>query len=226
MGVLAAYGQAVRILLSRPLLFGALVLAVGIPSHLLVYAILGSGDWDDTSGVRVARLLYALVDPISTGAVISALAEIQNGRRPFFWPCLKAGLSAWFPLFTARLAAALLVAVGFLALVVPGIVLFVRYALLDAVVVLEDAGPSEARKISAELGRGRRWRLFGAGMFYAGFAALNFLGGGFLSQSFEGLNALAPSLALDCAVNLFFSVFTAVFFLFYWEARGGSMLMA
>ena len=47
-------------------------------------------------------------------------------------------------------------------MIVPGILLTIRYALIDSVVILEGANASESRKRSSEITAVKMWQIFGA----------------------------------------------------------------
>ncbi|MCB9762287.1 MAG: hypothetical protein H6739_20980 [Alphaproteobacteria bacterium] len=64
--------------------------------------------------------------------------------------------------FGARLLVGLLVGLGSLLLVVPGMVLWTRYSLTDPVVTLEGCGAFDALKRSEALVAGRGWAVFRA----------------------------------------------------------------
>ena len=127
------------------------------------------------------------------------------------------GLRNWGRLFVAQLSASLLIALGFIALIVPGIVLLVRYALLAPAVVLEGAAPGEARRRSIELTSGIRWQIFGAAfLFLVAFGFLSFLI--WLPLGFiPALDTMAINVVLDCVSDVVFAVIQIVLFLYYWE---------
>ena len=65
------------------------------------------------------------------------------------------GLRNWGRVFGTRFFTGLIILLGLILLVVPGIVLAVRYCLIDEVVVLEGVGGGDARERSRALVRGR-----------------------------------------------------------------------
>lgn len=107
---------------------------------------------------------------------------------------------------------------GFIALIVPGIVLLVRYAVLDSAVVLEGANSAVSRRRSAELTSGKRWQIFAAALlFFFAFLMMSILvyvPVGF----FPAADTMVVNVLLDCCLDVAYSVIQIVMFLYYWEA--------
>jgi hypothetical protein len=156
--------------------------------------------------------------PLYIAALIYALSALKKGRRPRYSDAMAAGLQSWVRLAIAQLLTGALIGVGFVLLLVPGIVLFVRYALLDPVVVLEGAGTDRARHRSTELTAGRRWQILWAWLlFYTLFLVISYVVYVPLEQ-FPVLNTMATGVALDCALDVAFAIIHIVMVLYYWDA--------
>ncbi|MGH8621898.1 MAG: hypothetical protein ACRET3_07150, partial [Burkholderiales bacterium] len=157
-------------------------------------------------------------------AMIHALARLRQGDRPSYAEAMSAGLRSWGRLLVARFVAGLMIGLGLIALVVPGVLLLVRYALLDAVVVLEGAGPGKARRRSTQLTVGVRGQIFTAGLlFLVAFSSLAFLA--YLPLVlFPELDTMAMGIVLDCFMDVAFAVIQIVMFLYYWQAAGDPAL--
>jgi hypothetical protein len=96
------------------------------------------------------------------GALIATVADVRDGRaddaiettygrvRPFL-----------VTLFVAGILAGVGIAVGLIALVVPGLFLLTRWSVVTPVVVLEKLGAMDALRRSWELVRGNGWTVFG-----------------------------------------------------------------
>lgn len=74
---------------------------------------------------------------------------------------LKAALSRLGTYFLAAVLIYLIVAFGFILLVIPGIIFLMKYGFGDLVALDTDLGPVEAIKRSGEITYGYKWRLFG-----------------------------------------------------------------
>jgi hypothetical protein len=153
-------------------LFIALSAVVVVPVQLVVDGIgwgMLTSSYDSSPGTTetVVRTIidffaeFLLVTPIITAICIYALHRITDGERPSPRPVLVAGFEAFTPLFGAVLLAAVGVALGLLAFVVPGIFLLVRWYFVPQTVVIEDARGAEALTRSGQLVQGFWWRTFG-----------------------------------------------------------------
>lgn len=112
----------------------------------------------------IAFALMLLVTLFSYAALSVAISDVTLGER--------ASASRAYGRTSGRMAARLLatnlltmllVSIGFLLLVVPGVVLMLRYLFAPIVVVLEQQTGRAALKRSAALAKGMNWRNLGAG---------------------------------------------------------------
>jgi hypothetical protein len=104
---------------------------------------------------------FLVMTPIITAICIYALHSIAEGERPSRGQVFVAGFEAFTPLFGAVALAALGIAIGFLALIVPGVYLAVRWYFVPQTVVIEGARGPAALTRSGELVQGFWWRTFG-----------------------------------------------------------------
>jgi len=104
--------------------------------------------------VGIAALPHAILLAVQLGAVVLRSK-------------MAAGLGAWSVLWS--LAAAV---IGFILLIIPGIILSLMWALTIPVAVLEDKGLSDSVARSAELTKGNRGRIF---VIYALFLILSYI---------------------------------------------------
>jgi hypothetical protein len=164
----ALFRDAVAVFGRHALLFVAVSAAVVIPTELIVEGIgmgmLTSSYDSSASAAEVAIpavVEFLVVRPIITAICIYALHEIAAGERPRAGRVLTAGFEAFTPLFAAVALAAAGIAVGLLALVVPGIYLAVRWYFVPQAVVIEGARGPQALSRSSLLVTGFWWRTFG-----------------------------------------------------------------
>jgi hypothetical protein len=108
-------------------------------------------------------LLAALVGSLWVqGALTATVADVRDGRA-------DEGIEAVYrrvrptlvPLLVAGLLAGIGIALGLLALIVPGLFLLTRWVLVTPVVVLERLGATDALRRSWQLVRGNGWTVFG-----------------------------------------------------------------
>lgn len=166
------FRDSLAIYRTHPLLFIALSAAVIVPVELVVDGIgMGSltGAHDETpeASDTVVRSVvqffveFLVVTPIVTAICIYALEPIANGERPSPGNVLVAGFEAFTPLFGAVVLAGAGVALGLLALVVPGVFLLVRWYFVPQAVVVDGARGPAALTRSSELVAGFWWRTLG-----------------------------------------------------------------
>ena len=114
-------------------------------------------------GVMAAltALAWALVaQPLSAGATTYAIGERFLDRQATVGGVLRVAWSRFGSLLGAQIVAGLMVMLGFLLFVVPGVIFMVSYAFVASVIMLENANSAEGRKRSWELARGNRWKIF------------------------------------------------------------------
>jgi hypothetical protein len=149
-------------------LFVALSAAVVVPAELIVEGIgleMLTGSYDDSPSVPEALVPtiveFLVVTPIIAAICIYALHQIAEGARPAAGEVFVAGFEAFTPLFWAVALAAVGIALGFVALIVPGIFLAVRWYFVPQSVVIEGTRGPDALSRSGQLVQGFWWRTFG-----------------------------------------------------------------
>jgi ABC-type multidrug transport system fused ATPase/permease subunit len=176
--------------------------------QFVVYLVLSA------SASVALTVLFVALSVLYQGMVVKLVQDIQDGRRDH-----SAGelLRSVEPVFWALLAVSLLagigVAIGFVLLIIPGLMLMVTWAVVAPVTVLERPGVFAAFGRSRDLVRGNGWNVFGVLVivfvavivisFVAGFAS-DSLGsvGRSLVQWFVNA-AVAPLTALSASVLYF-----------------------
>jgi hypothetical protein len=99
--------------------------------------------------------------PLLSGGIARAMAADRVGEPTTMDEVYRVGGRWMFPVLGTLVVAALIVTLGFLALIIPGIYASVRlYAAVPAVVV-EGAGVGDAIRRSWELTSGRFWHILG-----------------------------------------------------------------
>jgi hypothetical protein len=166
-----------------------------------------------TVGIVLVLLFWAL-SILYQGMVVKLVQDIRDGRRdhsvrqlirsvePVFWPLV--GVSILFGLG---------VGIGFILLVIPGLILLVVWSVVAPVTVLERPGVFAAFRRSRELVHGNGWNVFGVIVIVfvvvfvisilAGIAAsgLGAVGRAFVQWAVN--SAVAPVTALSASVLYF-----------------------
>jgi hypothetical protein len=216
-------GESIGLLTSNLMLFGLIVLTVWLPGNLLINYVAYHVPLSESQAIlgpmRMNMWIEGIFGPIYLGAMIYVLSRIKQGQAVTYSEAIGVGFRNWGRLFAARLVAGLIIMLGFLAFVIPGIYLSIRYALLDSAVVLEGAGVGESRARSAKLTEGRKLEIFGAALaINVGITVLSVII--YLPVNFlDRLNTMPVGIVLDCIVDIAYLVMTIAMFLYYWEAR-------
>jgi hypothetical protein len=179
----------------------------------LVYLLLSGA-----AGILLS-LLFAALSVLYQGMVVELVQDIQDGRRdhsvgellrsvsPVFWQLL--GVSILFGIG---------VAIGFVLLIVPGLILLTIWSVVAPVTVLERPGVFAAFGRSRELVRGNGWNVFAVIVLVFLAVMVISIAAGLASTSLGSVGraavqwivnaALAPATALSASV-------------LYFELRGG-----
>jgi len=214
-------GMALRLYFGQFPLISAVVLTVWIPLNLLIeFANTQNPNAADSRDLlRMSSLAELVFGPICSGAIVTALANRMGSRSTSYGEAFRAGLHHWGRLLAARFIAALIIFVGVLAFIIPGLILAARYSLIDEVVVLEGEGVSSSRARSTQLTRGRRWKIICGGVLGYGMVMLPAVLVSIGLEYGELLESPWISAAYSSLINVLSFIVTCVLFVFYWEAR-------
>lgn len=108
------------------------------------------------SGV-ISMVIAALVQGALTRAVVAA----NEGRKATFGESLATGLRVLLPLIGLSILFAIGVGIGFILLLVPGIILLLMWAVAVPALVVERTSVFGAFTRSSELTKGSRWKILG-----------------------------------------------------------------
>ena len=92
--------------------------------------------------------------------VAEAYADVPSDWRR----ATRIGVRRTIAIIAATIVAVVLIAIGFVLVIVPGIFLAVSLAVVWEALIIEGIGPMESIKRSWRLVAGERWRVFGAGL--------------------------------------------------------------
>ena len=151
-----------------PLFLMALLLQ-GAPSALAAWGqVIGQGN--PVGGVfsAVGGLASVITVPMLTGALVYGSMRGLEGRPVSIDECLRAGSSRWLPMLGLMVVTGLLAAVGLILLIVPGVLLALRWSVAAPALLLEGRSLTEAMGRSADLTRDRRGSIFLLFLIYVG----------------------------------------------------------
>jgi hypothetical protein len=201
------------------------VLVIAGPINVLAEALVRNMEpltpGEPVSSDQLRTLLAVLVlvlisTPLVTAAVARAVERIGSGEQIGVTDTLRAGLGAALSALAAILLGALVTMLGFLLLVVPGVILAIRLLVVGQTAAIERPGARAALRRSMELTRGHWWRLLG---MVAAVLVVTALGGSVLTAPFRQIGG-TPSLAAAALVQSAVDMVTAVFLtLVYFDLR-------
>lgn len=112
--------------------------------------------------VIVAFVVILVGTTLFTGMVVELVADIQDGRRDAtVGQLLQAATPVIGQLILVGILAGIGIAIGFVLIIVPGLILLTIWSVAAPVVVLEHPGAVKALGRSRELVRGNGWQVFG-----------------------------------------------------------------
>jgi Membrane domain of glycerophosphoryl diester phosphodiesterase len=140
------------------------LVCTGVPLVLRLFVEASGGIWTNLSLGLLYGLSLVVLNLVATGATVFIVSESYLGRPISAREALARAMPYIGRILVCSLLLALVVGLGLLLLLVPGIILAVGLALAIPAVVLEPrTSASAALSRSWELTRGSRWRIFGLG---------------------------------------------------------------
>lgn len=206
-------GGALGLYRRYPWLFAILALGVIAPYDLAVLAVTGSGPLEtgsqqNTEGYLLLMLLnLSLVGPLISALHVHAVVRIGEGGRPRVGEVALRGLQVLPVVVAAEVMATLGIALGFLALIVPGVLLSLRWAVVAQAAAIEEEGWLPALRRSARLTHGHYWRIFGL-LFLTGLLTAGLMRGAAAIPL--GSSSGAGSVALGVVVHTLTASFAAL----------------
>jgi uncharacterized membrane protein len=111
--------------------------------------------------VFVGGLISIVLSALLSASLIRATIEDMSGKTPSMGDAISTALAVLLPAIGLSLLVGIGVMIGFVLLIVPGIILWLRWAVAVPALVQERQGVMASMSRSAELTRGSRWALFG-----------------------------------------------------------------
>ena len=205
-----------------PLLFAVLAVAVIAPYKLIVLAITGHGPlWRGRQSTGTSWLLLlletSLITPLVSALHVHAVDTIGQGRRPRLGPIALRGARALPVVVAAEIMANIGIALGFIALIIPGILLMLRWAVVAQAAALEHGSWLDALRSSRRLTRNRYGHVFGLLLVTVALGFVLYL----VARSVPlGNSAHAPSVVAGIALATVVASFSALTFaVLYFDLR-------
>jgi hypothetical protein len=141
-----------------PLLFLVLAAGVIVPYELIVLAATGEGSFsraDLSAGAWLFLTLadWAFVTPLVSAVHVHAVSEVRNGREPRIGSVALQGLRVLPIVAAATITSWLGIMAGFFFLVIPGVILLLRWAVVAQAAAIERGGWLPALRRSGRLAK-------------------------------------------------------------------------
>jgi hypothetical protein len=201
----------------HPLLFAILALGVMAPYELAVLAITGYGPLAHSESVGISYLLLliraVLITPLISALHMHAVVSIGDGRKPRLGSVVLRGVQVLPVVAAAAVMSSLGIALGYVALIVPGILLGLRWAVVAQAAALEHEGWLGALRSSGRLTHGHYWHVFGLILVAGALAVAVRLGfGAFALGSTSGVASVSVGIAVDTFVASFAALTLAMLY--------------
>ncbi len=110
----------------------------------------------------IAVVIDLVATTLFTGMVVELVADVQDGKRDASpGQLLQAATPVLGQLILVGIVAGIGIVIGFVLIIVPGLILITIWSVAAPVVVLERPGVFAALRRSRELVRGNGWQVFG-----------------------------------------------------------------
>jgi hypothetical protein len=157
------FGRTSSVLGRNFLTFFAISVVASLPTILITPV--SPGDTTDplrNLGWALSGLFLMMVlGTLSQAIVLYGAFQDMRGRRVDLAESVRVGLRQFFPIMGLAFSVTFLGMLGFLLLVVPGLMWFTRWFVATPACVVEHLGVSASMRRSAQLTKGHRWKIFG-----------------------------------------------------------------
>ena len=107
-------------------------------------------------------LIHFMYQPIYTGGLIFMISRLVSGDSWSVKESLLVGLGCWLNLLVVNVISSVLIILGLLALILPGLFIFARLSLAEFSVVLERLSPIDALIHSNRITKRFTWQIMGS----------------------------------------------------------------
>jgi len=167
---------------------------------------------------KIPDLIFLFVSPIYSIAVIFYIASVITDEAISIHAAWRLGIKFWLPYFVLLVHYLVLMGVGLLFLIIPGVYLGIRFSFAFFELLFVGKNPKDALKISWEKTKGHEGTILGGGLILmACFYFPVFI----LSSLFDPTSMaywLFYSL-VNILESLFGALFTIFMFRIYWQAE-------
>jgi hypothetical protein len=195
-----------------PGLFLALAAGVIVPYQLIVLAATGADPFNRTSlsfavSFPLTLIEWVLVNPLVSALHVHAVADIEEGLTPRIGAVARRGLAVLPVVAAAAVMAGLGAIGGLIFLIVPGVVLYLRWHVVAQAAAIEHEGWKRALRRSWSLTEGNVTRVL---LFFLSVAVISFIPWFPAGRAFIHHHTTAPAFLLGTALQTLIVSFTAL----------------
>jgi hypothetical protein len=150
-------GDALTVLSQHFVPFIAIAALAGLPSlayRQLEHTRSGASAW-------ILILLNLVVESLCEAMILYGTFQALRGRPVRIGESIGVGLRYTIPVVIASLAIGVVTGIGFILLIVPGLIALTMFFVTEPAIVVERLGPFDGMGRSIDLTRGYRWPIFG-----------------------------------------------------------------
>lgn len=139
-------------------------IGVLLPAALLIFAISAVVSWvfDEDAWTLIAAVVSLVLTWLYQGMVVQLVRDVQDGRRDHTMGELFSSVSpVLLPVIAVAILAGIGLAIGFVLLIIPGLILLTFWSVVVPVTVIERPGVFSAFSRSWSLVSGYAWPVFG-----------------------------------------------------------------
>jgi uncharacterized membrane protein len=154
------FGRSFELFARRFLPFFGLTVVAYLPSYALTFLV---GNPEAGSGLvgLISFIATVVCGALASAAVTYGVVQELRGRRFTFSESLGIALRRAVPMIGVGLCVGLLVGLGAVLLIIPGLIALCVYYVAAQACVVERTGVIASLKRSAALTKGHRWQIFG-----------------------------------------------------------------
>jgi hypothetical protein len=216
-------GAAIDLYFRVPVLFLVLAAIAVVPWELVLLVITGDGPLAlGHHGFVVGQLVgladYFFVTPLIAAFHVHAVRQLGDGDRPRLFATLRRSLPALPVVVLVTGITGIAITIGIALLVVPGLLLLTRWAVVSQTAALEGGGLTDALRRGTNLTDGHRWDVFWVLIASGAIVAVPW----FVARSaFGHTTTTAASFVVGTALQVFMRSFGAlVLALLYFDLKG------
>jgi hypothetical protein len=153
--------QAISVFVANLVPFVVLALVLLLPSLIYGLAVLADPTAGYSAGTFIAVIIQMVLTQLTTAAITFGTVQYLRGQPVGVGEGLARGLSLILPVIGVAILAGLIIGIGTVLLVVPGVIAAVMLWVAIPAAVIERPGVVASLKRSADLTKGFRWSVFG-----------------------------------------------------------------